>query len=472
MMGRQDGQMQMVMMDISEIIPEDHLLKQIEKHLSFSFIYRIMEPYYSQKGRPSIDPVSIVKMLLVGYLYGIKSERRLVEEIKLNVAYRWFCGFKLTDKIPNHSIFSQNRRRKWKDSKIFENIFFEIVKSCIDRGLVDGQNMASDGSFIPSHVSRNSWVDVEETVQKSMHSYLDILDQELSDQPGFQSPPVREVNEKRTTSTTDQQAGYIHHGKKRGVGYLLQSTVDCKHGILTGVDVYPANEKESLIVLRHLEKQQLQTGLQIGKLALDRGYDTGAVHRGLELLKIEGYIPPINFPNTPQKLGFHYDEDSDCFLCPQGHALHYHRLNCNKSTGKYLRCYQTKDQVCTVCPLRDHCLGKSDKRRRILASSCYPAFYRGHERAKTVSYFSMMRLRQIWIEGCFAVMKREHLISKIRKRGIRNAYEECLLSATAVNLKRMVLAFRFRVFGLVGCLLNYFSLHLYVFYLFVNTSNY
>lgn len=275
-----------------------------------------------------------------------------------------------------------------------------------------------------------------------MHSYLDALDQELSQQPGFKAPPLHEEQETQTTSTTDDSAGYIHHGAKRGVGYLLESTVDCKHGIVTGIDVYPANQKESLIVLRHLEKQQERLGLHIQKTAMDRGYDSGAVHRGLELLGIEGYIAPIEFSNTPAKHGFSYDEVNDCFICPQGQYLTYHRLNCNKSTEKYLRCYQTNATACANCPTRVSCLEKSSIRRRILASGCYPAFFRGHQRAGSSEYKRMMRLRKIWAEGSYAVLKREHLIQRIRKRGLHNAFEECILAAIALNLKRMVAAIR------------------------------
>ena len=133
----------------------------------------------------------------------------------------------------------------------------------------------------------------------------------------------------------------------------MEATVDCKHGIVTGVDVFPANEKESLLVLRHLERQQKQLGLSIEKVALDRGYDTGAVHRGLELLGIAGYIPAIRFPNDPSKYGFSYDPQQDTFICPMGQPLVYHRLNCNKSTGKYLRCYQVQGMSAgNVLPVR------------------------------------------------------------------------------------------------------------------------
>ena len=364
MMGRQSRQMAMIFVDIESLIPENHLLRKIERMVSFDFIYDLLAPYYPATGRPSVDPVSMFKMLLIGYLYGIKSERRLVEEVQLNIAYRWFCGFELDDTIPNHSTFSKTRTRKWQQSDLFQKAFYEIVKQCID-------------------------------------------------------------------------SGYINHGSKRGIGYLMEATVDCKHGILTGVDVYSANEKESVLILRHLERQ-INLGIPMSRLALDRGYETGAVHRGLELLGIIGYIPAIQFSNPPEKYRFSYDPQLDAFICPEGVPLTYHRLNCSKSTGKYLRCYQVEGDVCMHCPKRPSCFDKAGIRRRVLASSCYPAFFRGHQRVGTPEYLAMMRLRKIWAEGSFSVLKREHCISRIRKRGILAATEECLLAAMALNLKRMV----------------------------------
>ena len=131
MMGHQSRQMAMLFVDIESLIPETHLLRKIERMVSFDFIYDLLAPYYPATGRPSVDPVSMFKMLLIGYLYGIKSERRLVEEVQLNIAYRWFCGFELDDTIPNHSTFSKTRTRKWQQSDLFQKAFYEIVKQCI-----------------------------------------------------------------------------------------------------------------------------------------------------------------------------------------------------------------------------------------------------------------------------------------------------------------------------------------------------
>ena len=165
MMGRKESQMQLMIIDAESFVPENHLLRKIKQQIDFEFIYEKAAPYYSKIGRPSIDPVCMIKMLVVGYLYGVKSERRLVEDISLNIAYRWFCGFELSDKIPDHSLFSQNRRRRFTDSSIFNEIFNHIVRECIKRGIVTGDAVVSDGSFIPANVSEDSFVEISQKVE-------------------------------------------------------------------------------------------------------------------------------------------------------------------------------------------------------------------------------------------------------------------------------------------------------------------
>lgn len=160
-MGQKAAQMEMLLYDPEELIPANHLLKQIDRLISFEFVYDLLRETYAEKGRPSIDPVCLIKMLLVGYLYGIKSERRLTEEVSLNIAHRWFCGFGITEKIPDHSTFTKNRQFRWQNKGLFENIFTQIVRQCAEQHLVDGEHMAADGSYIPANVSRASWVDGE-----------------------------------------------------------------------------------------------------------------------------------------------------------------------------------------------------------------------------------------------------------------------------------------------------------------------
>ena len=201
----------MMILDIAELIPNDYLLRKINQTVSFDSIYDLVAPYYPANGCPYVDPVSMFKMLLVGYLYGIKLECRIVQEIQLNIAYRWFCGFELGVIIPNHATFSKTRVRKWNKSILFRQIFLEIVRCCMKQKLIDGKEMAFDGSYIPAEVSRNRWIDIEVEIEQSMLSYLDDLDQEPTSQLGFKKPPSYIVTKKITISTTDPKCGYIHH---------------------------------------------------------------------------------------------------------------------------------------------------------------------------------------------------------------------------------------------------------------------
>ncbi len=435
MMGKQSGQIQMVILDIDSMIPQGHLLRQIKDRINFDFIYEKAAPYYSHTGRKSIDPVILIKMLLIGYLYGIKSERRLEEEVSLNLAYRWFCGLDLMHRVPDHSTFSQNRKRRFKDASIFREIFNEIVLKCLQLGIVSGETGVADGSFLPSNVSWDSRYEVVETINRSTIKYMKELETELSSMPGYKKPENVETEKELLKSHTDPECGYIHQARKKGLGYLTEMTVDTSHGIITGVDCYPANQRESDIILEHLKSQPCK----YQEIGLDGGYDIGAVHRGLELLEINGYTAIREYQNNALKKGFYYEEKKDRFICMQGEYLEFQKLIYKRATQNYYRLYSRSKKECKECSRFTHC-AKDLGTVRINASAYYPSFYRNNKKVGTRDYLRVMRLRQIWAEGTFAVLKREHKLNKIQKRGLQKATEECLLSATALNLKRLVKA--------------------------------
>ena len=438
MMGRKSKQLCMIMLDMEDLILQDHLLRKIKTAIDFDFIYEETESYYSKIGRPSIDPVCLMKMLLVGYLYGIRSERRLEEEITLNIAYRWFCDFDLMDAIPDHSTFSQNRRRRFTDSTIFREIFNRIVKACIETGLVSGETAVSDGTFIPANVSWESRIEVTRLVEKSTVDYLDALDEELKSLKGYVEAAPIVIEKKELKSTTDPECGYIHQDIKKGLGYLAEMTVDTENGIITGVDCYPANRRESDIILKHIEKQVKDNGLDIQKLVLDAGYDVGAVHRGLEIMGITGYTSLRYTHNNPMKEGFVYQPDMDAFKCREGKCLVFSKLIHKKRIG-YYRLYNIKAGLCRNCRYWNECRATSGS-FRINASPHYPAYYANRVRHDTPTYIQVKRLRGIWSEGTFAALKNNHNLKRHRKRGLHRATEECLLSATALNLKRFIKA--------------------------------
>ena len=436
MMGKKSGQLCLAIIDLEELIPVNHLLRLIDRAIDFDFIYDLAGPYYSEKGRPSIDPVCMIKMLLVGYLYGIRSERKLEEEITLNIAYRWFCGFNVMDRIPDHSVFSQNRRRRFNDSTIFRDIFNELVILCIDNGIVTGDAVVSDGSFIQGNVAESSKIEAKTIISKSTVKYLDALDNELSELPGYREPVATEIEKCIIKSNTDPDCGYIYQERKKGLGYLTEMTVDTDHGIITGVDCYPANKRESDIILEHVNSQIQTTGIPINNIALDAGYDVGAVHRGFELLGITDYCCPREMHNNALKKGFTYDTATDSFVCMKGKRLKFYRITYKQYNQSFYRLYRLSRKECNGCKYINHCA--IDKGAiRISASGFYPAYHANRERCKTPEYFIMKRLRSIWSEGTFAALKNQHNLKRIKKRGIHRAFEECLLAAMALNLKRI-----------------------------------
>ena len=216
-------------------------------------------------------------MLLIGYLYGIKSERRLEEEASLNLAYRWFCGLDLMHRVPDYSTFSQNRRRRFQEAGIFREIFNKIVLKCIELGIVSGETDAADGLFLPSNVSWDSRCEAAGAIHRSTVKYMEELEAELSSTPGYKKPKNVKNEKESLKSRTDPECGYIHQARKKGLGYLTEMTVDASHGIITGVDCYPADQRESDIIPEHLKGQPCK----YREIGLDGGYDIGAVHRGL-----------------------------------------------------------------------------------------------------------------------------------------------------------------------------------------------
>jgi transposase len=150
---------------LEDQVPETHLLRLIEKHISFGFVRERLKASYSDTGRPSIDPELLLRILLIGYLYGITSERKLVEELRMHLAWRWFTGLGFDQEIPHHSTFSKNRHGRFQESKLFEELFEQIVRQCVEVGLVQGQHLSVDGSFVEANASKESRIPREQLAE-------------------------------------------------------------------------------------------------------------------------------------------------------------------------------------------------------------------------------------------------------------------------------------------------------------------
>ena len=445
---RVDTQIKLHVITIEDLVPQDHFLRKLDNLLDFSFIYDAVQDLYSRsKGRPSVDPVVLVKYLLIGYLYGIESERRVEQEIRVNMAYRWFLGLDIDERVPDHSTISQNRRRRWNEQDLFRRMFEEVLFQCMEHGLVDGKLILTDSTHVKANASRKSECRV--SVAREAAWYVERLDQyETAERERLNlpkqkcsKPETRTQYVEKTMSVTDPEAGRLNRpGKPKGPHYLSHQSLDAKHGIIVDVAVTPGNVTDGTPYLDRLAYMKDEIGLPIAEVGVDSAYDIGLVHRELSEQNIVVYTPTnVESPRYKAaftKQDFQYDKTQDQFICPAGCHLSLQRLQRGDCTIS--REYKAKRSDCKACPLRAECLTPSQGARRIQINIFETAVQRNHERDGTQEHKRVLDLRQIWCEGTFATQKERHNLRRLFRRGLQAANDHCLLSATAMNLKRMV----------------------------------
>ena len=440
MMDRSRGmQQRMLCVTMENLMPEKHFLRDLDRLIDFDFIYDKVEGMYSHTGRRSVDPVVIIKMMLLGYLYGIDSERRLEQEVQVNIAFRWFLGIDLDEPVPDHSTFSQLRRRKFNGTSLFENIFEEVVRLCIEKELITGKLLLTDSTHVRAN-ARNDLYDTV-TVPDEPSAYIKRLN-ERAVQEGLLDENYEErmlVKHKEIkVSQTDPESGYMHRpGKPNGFYYLSHQTCDGENGLITDVFVTPGNVKDSSPHSERIQYQIDKYGFETEAVCADRGYDSSEIHADMLERGIQTYIPRQK-ANTAedrfQPSDYLYDESADCFVCPNNQMISYGYYD-PRIGGKV---YRSKASYCKKCPLREKCITEKSQSKRILRKQNQSAYEIQCEQNDTPEYFAAMRLRQIWCEGNFSHQKANHNLRRVRTRGLGKAAMHCLLSATAFNLKRMV----------------------------------
>lgn len=428
---------------IDELVPGDHLLRKIERAVDFSFIRRrVAGLYCADNGRPAIDPVILFKMLFIGYLFGLRSERQLARDIEVNVAYRWFLGLTLKDKVPDSSTLSQNRRRRFSESTIYQEIFDEIVLQAMQRRLVDGKVIYTDSTHLKANANKHKFR--KEVVQKSTRTYLEALEQAIDEdrlghgkmplKPEPQEPVVKETK----ISTTDPESGYmVRDGKPKGFFYLDHRSVDGLHNIITDSYVTPASVHDSIPYLDRLDRQRERFGLPVEAVGLDAGYDTAAICKGLEDRKIYGvigYRRPTHRQGYFRKHDYRYDRKRDRYLCPAGQTLTYTTTN-----REGYRQYQSDGDLCAHCPLRDLCTQSATHVKTITRHVWERSKERIAQHRLTERGRALYQRRKETVERSFADAKELHGHRYAKMRGLRNVQEQSLLCAVCQNLKKIAL---------------------------------
>lgn len=436
-------QTELEFISIEELVPEDHLLRKIDRAIDFRFIYDKVEHLYCRdNGRPPIDPVDLFKMLFIGYLFGIRSERQLEQEVNLNVAYRWFLGLGLRGKAPDHSTISRNRRERFAGTEVYQEIFDEIVLQAIRRKLVDGKTLYSDSTHLKASANPNKYR--KRKVKKSTRSYMKELDKAVNDDrkahgkdpldPIEKKPKEKEIR----VSKTDPDSGYMKRDRKpKEFCYLDHRTVDGKHSIITDVHVTPGNVHDSVPYLDRLDHQINRFGFEVENVGLDAGYYTTHICKGLADRGIYAAMPYVGHSGRKGRLNkshFTWDETNDCYICPQGEVLSYVTTN-----REGFREYQCRQEACSNCPLLEKCTTNKQKVRR-LQRHVWEEYkeqviqHRSEERG-----IRIYDRRKETVERSFADAKQLHGMRYARLRGIKHVSEQCLMAAVCQNIKKMAL---------------------------------
>jgi len=386
--------------------------------------------------------VVLFKLLLIGYLFGIRSERQLMREVQCNAAYRWYLRLKLTDKVPDASTLSQNRRRRFRDSEVYQQIFDEIVELASRKGLVTGKVLYTDSTHLKASANKHKY-DVAR-VEVKPAEYLAQLEEAVNEdraahgkrelKPTEAEPETKEIK----VSRTDADSGYmVREGKPKGFFYLDHRTVDGKHAIITDTHVTPANVHDSVPYLKRLDRQRERFGFEVHAVGLDAGYSTAAIAKGLEdreIYGVIGYRTPNHAEGLFRKRQFQYDAERDVYVCPNQQLLIYRTTN-----REGYRQYHSDATKCRECPLRQKCT-RSRNATKIVTRHVWQQYkervdaHRLEPRGKGI-----YKRRKETVERSFADAKQLHGHRYARMRGLSNVREQSLLAAVAQNMKKIAL---------------------------------
>jgi transposase len=428
---------------LEDHVPEGHLLRSIDRFVGLDGLRQELAPYYSEKGRPSIDPELLIRMLIVGYCFGIRSERRLCEEVHLNLAYRWFCRLGLDGAVPDHSTFSKNRHGRFRDSDLLRRLFETVLQRCIDESLVGGEGFAVDASLIRADVSERTRVYgaaglPPDAVSRAVAEYLAVLD----DAAFGAATEVRP----KFIAPADPAARWI--AVRRGPAFFAYSAnylIDTENAIIVDVEATTAiRQAEVLAAKRMVERWLDGFDLYPEKLIADTAYGNAEMLNWLvDECGIEPHIPVFDksqrTDGTFSRDDFAYDHTNDTYRCPGGKILRrYRRRFTTPRTGvmkdNSMR-YRASKRDCEVCPLKPRCCPNTPA-RKVPRSIHEGARDLARDIAKTEAY-QISRHQRKKVEMLFAHLKRILKLDRLRLRGPNGARDEFHLAATAQNLRKL-----------------------------------
>ena len=465
---------------LSDRVPADNFYRRLKDILDLKWLYKQTAQYYGREGNESIDPTVFFKLMLIGYLENLGSDRRIINTVSMRMDMLFFIGYDIDEPLPWHSTLSRTRQLYGGD--VFKELFKQVLKQCIEKGMVAGKRQSIDSVFVKANASMDSLVEKE--VLQDADTYTDQLkgDDKESKADGNEvnNNTVSSVQNKRVQqhhawkeraykgmpgarkkteegnndedkylpryisnhthrSTTDADARVsVKPGKPRQLNYSAQVSVDTNHHVITNIDAHRADKKDSQCMpqlLANTISNLQQQGLIVEDILADAGYSSGQALQCLEDNNITAYIP--NFGQyKPTRKGFTYDKDNDRYTCSQGTHLPFKKV-ATTSLGYKMKVYRSSSKDCGKCPLRSTCIGKSDF-KKIDDTIDKPYYDRMHARLQTPMAKRMKKLRSSTVEPVIGTLVNYLAMKRVNTRGLQHANKCMLMAAIAYNLKKLL----------------------------------
>src|SRR4051812_11704322 len=431
---------QIEMIALEQLVPANHLVRKVEAAIDFSFIYSLVQDMYSsERGSPSIDPVVLIKMAFIQYTFGIRSMRQTIVEIETNMAYRWFLGYGFYDKVPHFSTFGKNYERRFKDTDLFEQIFYRILKEASDKKLISSEHVFIDSTHVKASANKRKFE--KKVVRKESKAYEERLQDEINKDrvdhgkkpispDKFNKEELKEIKE----STTDPESGYyVKDERTKQFAYSFHAASD-RNGFVLGTIVTPGNVHDSVIFEPLLEKV-IEKHMKPEAVAADAGYKTPAIAQYIfenDMTPALPYTRPRTKEGYMKKHEYVYDEYYDCYICPQGQILKY-----STTTKDGKRQYFSNPLECQNCPLLSVCT-QSKEHKKLIERHVWAQYLEEADHLRhTQENKSIYAKRKETIEHVFADAKEKHGMRWTTLRGLKKLSMQAMLTFAAMNLKKM-----------------------------------
>jgi transposase len=455
---------------LSDRVPADNFYRRLKNVLNLQWLFKATQKYYGTEGQQSIDPVVFMKLMLIGYLENLGSDRRIINTVSMRMDMLFFIGYDIDEALPWHSTLS--RTRQLYGGELFKQLFKDVLKQCIDKGMVAGRRQVMDSVAVKANASMDSLLekeiledtavyadqlkseeqgDKEEDEEKNNKSVSAARNRSVQlhhqwkakaykDMPhGNKEGRAKFVSNHTYYSRTDADARVsVKPGKPRQLNYTAQVSVDAAHHVITAIQTHHADKKDSQCLPSLLENTMenlQQEGLQIEEVYADAGYSSGQALKALEENNITGYIPNFGQYKSSRE-GFTYDKENDRYVCSQGKFLPFKKL-ISTSLGYKMKVYRSSSKDCRHCALRSVCIGKSDF-KKIDDSIDKPYYDRMHARLQTVNREKRRQIRSSTVEPVLGTLVNYLAMRRVNTRGIKQASKCIIMSAIAYNLKKLL----------------------------------